>query len=218
MCIRDREFYGFIGKQAHPFKEQKMEFSLDYNPQNYDGRMEIASGAEKGTTWGIQSWQTYLLDENSKAVAKDNKDMTFWIPTYQYFIELARRIQEASSIDYVGSQDINGVTAEGVIASWNSVKPQKSIDQYVIWISKDDNRILKVEYTVRDQYRFVTGAAHYTQYKDYDGIILPSVMPVESNLVKKGFLHQMSINSFTPNRVSADDLAPLAQVDAVSPK
>ena len=212
------EFYGFIGKQAHPFKEQKMEFSLDYNPQNYDGRMEIASGVEKGTTWGIQSWQTYLIDDAGQARAKDNKDMTFWIPTYQYFVELPRRIQEASSIDYVGSQDINGVTAEGILTSWHSVEPQKEIDQYLVWIDAQTKMIVKVEYTVRDQYRFVTGAAHYTQYKDYDGIILPSVMPVESNLVKKGYLHQMSINSFTPNRVSADDLAPLAQVDAVSPK
>ena len=212
------EFYGFIGKQAHPFKEQKIEFSLDYNPHNYDGRMLINSGVQKGTTWGIQAWQTYMLDAAGHPHAQDNKDMTFWIPTYQYFIELARRIQEASTIDYIGTEVINGQEAEGVIASWNSVGPQKSIDQYVVWISKDDDRILKVEYTVRDQYRFVTGAAHYTQYKDYDGIILPSVMPVESNLVKDGYLHQMSINSFTPNRVSADDLAPLAQVDAVSPK
>jgi len=45
------EFYGFLGKQAHPFKEQKIAFSLDYNPHNYDGRMEITSGVEKGTTW-----------------------------------------------------------------------------------------------------------------------------------------------------------------------
>jgi len=45
------EFYGFLVKQARPFKEQKIGFSLDYNPHNYDGRMEITSGVEKGTTW-----------------------------------------------------------------------------------------------------------------------------------------------------------------------
>ena len=212
------EFYGFIGKQAHPFKEQKMEFSLDYNPNNYDGRMVIASGAEKGKTWGIQSWQTYLLEDDGHTKIEDNKDMTFWIPTYQYFIELPRRIQEASTIDYIGTQEINGAMTEGVIASWNSVEPQKSIDQYVIWIDTETKRIAKVEYTVRDTYRFVTGAAHYTMYKDYDGIILPSVMPVESNLLKEGYLHQMSINSFTPNRLLIDDLAPLAEVNVKSTK
>ena len=212
------EFYGFLGKQAHPFKEQKLNFSLDYNPHNYDGRMEIASGADQGKTWGIQSWQTYLVDENGHATAKDDADMTFWIPTYQYFIELPKRIQEASVVDYVGTQQINGITTEGVIASWQTVEPQKTIDQYVVWIDANTKKIVKVEYTVRDTYPFVSGAAHYTEYKDYNGIILPSVMPVESNLKSEGFLHQMSINSFTPNRMSVEDLTPLAQVDVASPK
>lgn len=212
------EFYGFLGKQAHAFKEQKMNFSLDYNPHNYDGRMEIASGADKGKIWGIQSWQTYYIDEQGNAIAKDDKEMTFWIPTYQYFIELPKRIQEASVVDYVGTQQINGTQTEGIIASWKTVEPQKEIDQYVVWIDAITKQIVKVEYTVRDTYPFVSGAAHYTEYKDYDGIILPSVMPVESNLKNEGFLHQMSINSFTPNRMSADKLSPLAQVDVVSPK
>ena len=212
------EFYGFLGKQAHPFKEQKIEFSMDYNPHNYDGRMEITSGEEKGKTYGIQSWQTYYIDQSGQAIAEDDKDFTFWIPTYQYFIELPRRIQEASTIDYVGTQVINGITTEGIIASWNTVDPQKKIDQYVVWVDATTHRIVKVAYTVRDTYPFVSGAAYYTQYKNYGGIILPSVMPVESNLKKEGYLHQMSINSFMPNRIPVEELRPMAAVNVVSPK
>lgn len=116
-AIFEDEFYGFFGKQAHPFKEQKMTFSLNYIPKTTNGQLEIISGKEKGKIWGMQSWKTYSKDENGEVLVKKNKDMKFWILTYQYFIELPNRIQEASSVDYMGSKTINGIECEGVIAS-----------------------------------------------------------------------------------------------------
>ena len=49
------EFYGFLGKKSHPFKEQEMTFSLSYIPNVFNGQMEILSGKEKGRVLGIQS-------------------------------------------------------------------------------------------------------------------------------------------------------------------
>lgn len=203
------EFYGFIGKQAHPFKEQDMTFQLSYIPGTFDGQMQIASGKENGKTWGYQSGQTYRKLADGSVEPKKNKDMKFWIPTYQYFIEFPSRIQEASSVDYVGENTINGINVEGVLASWNTINPQKDLDQYLIWLDAQTKQIVKIEYTVRDAYKFVTGAAYYQDYKNYDGIILPSNMPVESNLVKKGILHKMGITNFEANRKSIAELRPL---------
>jgi len=140
---------------------------------------------------------------------KESKNMKFYIPTYQYFIEFPIRIQEATSIDYIGTKMIDGVKSEGVIASWNTVAPQKKLDQYVVWMNAESKRIVKIAYTVRDKYRFVSGVAYFKDYKDYDGIILPSTMPVESNLLKEGYLHKMSIKNFSPNKVSSKSLTPL---------
>ncbi|MBV6654912.1 MAG: hypothetical protein KI786_14200 [Mameliella sp.] len=64
-------------------------------------------------------------------------------------------------MDYLGRKVINGIESEGVIASWNTVSPQKEIDQYIIWIDAASKRIVKVDYTVRDAYKFVTGGAYY---------------------------------------------------------
>ena len=203
------EFYGFIGKQAHPFKEQEMKFSLNFIPKTFNGQLEIVSGKEKGTLWGIQSWETYRKDTDGNMSEKKNKDMKFWIPTYQYFIEFPSRIQEASSIDYVGEKIIDGIKTEGIIASWNTIEPQKDIDQYVIWLDSESKRIVKVEYTVRDAYRFVSGAAYFQDYKEYNGLLLPSKLPVESNLLKDGLLHTMSITDFKADLVSVDSLMPL---------
>ena len=203
------EFYGFLGKLSHPFKEQKITFSLDYIPNTFDGQLEILTGKQKGTTWGIQSYETYQQDIDGTITRKKNKDMKFWIPTYQYFIEFPSRIQEASSIDYIGEKVINGIKTEGVIASWDSIEKQKDIDQYIIWIDADNKRIVKIEYTVRDAYRFVTGAATFLGYKDYNGFLLPTELPVESNLLKKGFLHTMKITDFKTNLVPVNRLMPL---------
>ena len=202
------EFYGFMGKQANAFKEEKMVFSLNYVPNKFNGQLEILSGEEKGEAWGLQSGQIYKVDAGN-AIITNNKDMEFWIPTYQYFIEFPSRIQEASVIDYIGTKTINGVLSEGVIASWNTVNPQKRIDQYIVWINAESKRIVKVEYTVRDANRFITGAALFENYKIFNGVLIPTSFPVESNLLKEGILHKMSIREFTPNKVSLDTLMPL---------
>lgn len=207
--IFEDEFYGFLGKQSHPFKEQKMTFSLNYIPKTFNGQLKIVSGKEKGATWGIQSWETYRKNINGEIEIKKNKDMKFWIPTYQYFIEFPSRIQEATAVDYIGNKTIQGIECEGVLASWNTVLPQKDIDQYVIWLDSKSKRIVKVEYTVREAYKFVSGAASFQDYKEYNGFILPSVLPVESNLLKEGYLHKMSIVNFTPNKLSSNVLTPL---------
>jgi len=210
--IFEDDFYGFLGKQTHPFKDQSMSFSLDYIPKTFDGQMEIISGKEKGYIWGMQDWKTYSKNKN-EVILKEDKDMKFWIPTYQYFIEFPSRIQEASAIDYVGTKKINGIDCEGLIASWNTVNPQKELDQYIIWVDSKSHMIVKVEYTIREAFKFLTGAAYFQDYKNYDGLILPSNLPVESNLKKEGFLHKMSIKNFTRNKLSTTALMPLSKND-----
>ena len=207
--IFEGEFYGFLGKKSHSFKEQKIELSLNFIPNTNDGQLKILSGKEKNKTWGIQSEQTYYLDEKGKPIVKKNKNMKFYIPTYQYFIEFPSRIQEATSIDYLGTKMIDGVKSEGIIASWNTVAPQKDLDQYIIWINAESKRIIKIGYTVRDKFQFIANEAYFQAYKDYGGIILPSKIPVKSNLLKEGYLSKMSIKNFTPNKVPASSLSPL---------
>ena len=203
------EFYGFIGKQAHPHKEQEITFSLNFVPKTFNGQMEVISGKKKGELWGIQSWETYHKDDEGVFTSKKNKDMKFWLPTYQYFIEFPSRIQEATSVDYIGEKIIDGVKTEGVIASWNTTEPQKDIDQYIIWIDAETKRIVKIEYTVREMFKFISGATYFKDYKEFEGILLPTSLPVESNMVKKGLLHTMSIIEFKTDFVSVDSLIPL---------
>lgn len=187
------DFFGTIGEASNPFEDPRVEFHLWYSPKGSDGELEILTGAEKGKKWGMRAGQAYeqMVTEEWKEV--DHREVKFWIPTYQYFIEFPRRIQEATVIEYVGSRQINGIAVEGVLATWNTAEPQRDIDQYIIWLDRDTKRIVKVEYTVREFYAFVKGAAYFQNYQEFYGLLLPTEMPVESNLVKEGLLHKMGI-------------------------
>lgn len=203
------EMFGFIGKFSNPFPEVRAQFDLSYIPNTYDGKLDFTHGKNKGTTWGIQSWKTYTSKDDGKANFSNDANITFWIPTYQYFIEFAPRILNANAFGYAGEKSINGVLCEGVLASWNTIEPQRHIDQYLLWLDKETKRIVKLEYTVRDQYNFLTGAAYFKDYKNFDGILLPTTLPVESNLLGDGeFLHQMDILDFKRNTLSVNDLRP----------
>ncbi len=132
----------------------------------------------------------------------------FWLPTYQYFIEFPARIQQADALAFAGEKDIDGILCQGVLASWGTTAVQRHIDQYLIWINSETKRIEKVEYTIREMYNFIKGAAYYRNYKNFDGILLPTKMPVESNLVKNGLLHEMRILDMKWNVVSQEELRP----------
>jgi len=203
------EMFGVLGKSSNPFPEAKSLFDVSYIPNTYDGKLTFVNGKNKGLTWGIQSWETYTSKENENPIFTDDADISFWVPTYQYFIEFPKRILNADAFGYAGEQTINNVACEGVIASWNTIRPQRDIDQYLIWLDKATKRIVMLEYTIRDQYNFITGAAYFNEYKNFDGILLPTKLPVGSNLLGEGeILHQMDIINFTRNILSQKEIRP----------
>ncbi len=195
------KFNGFIGKRTKPFPDDSTTLQLSYIPQTFDGRLTILDGKFKGKQWGIQAWQTYTQTEGEAPTFEENKDAKFWVPTYQYFIEFPNRIQQATAVAYAGEATINGIVCEGVIASWDTVAPQREVDQYLIWLNKSDHKIVKLEYTIREYGRSLAGAASFKDYKQFEGLTLPTYLPVESPLVKKGYLHEMRLVDLTFDQV-----------------
>jgi len=206
------EFFGFIGSKSHAYGANKVNMTLNYIPDSFDGRIDFTSVPLKGETWGIQSWDTYIKKGDGIINFTDNADITFWLPTYQYFIEFPMRIQKATAFNYAGEKKIDGIMCEGVIASWETIEPQSDIDQYLLWIDKNTKRMVRLEYTVREQFRFLTGAVNFKGYEFNEGILLPATMPIESNLVPVGLLHEMRILDFKPNILSLENLRPNASL------
>jgi len=202
------EFHGFMGKMATPYKEKEVSLELQYIPNSFDGRMHIKTGKQKGTSWGIQSWKTYQSSPGITAQFKKNKKATFWLPTYQYFIEFPFRIDNATILTFAGEATYNDELYELVFASWNTPKPQADIDQYLLWIHKENRQIEILQYTIRDQFRSLQGAAFYGPYQEFKGVTFPSHLKVKFGLNKKNILHIMHIDNVVYDRFDSSILHP----------
>jgi len=202
------EFFGKMGQRSHPFPSNQQEMVLDYIPNSFNGRMSF----DDGMTWGIQSWNTYIRQKSGEPVKKEDKEIEFWVPTYQYFIEFPLRIQSATAVTYAGEKTIDGKLCKGIFASWGIYSPQSDIDQYLIWVDAETFMIQQLEYTIRDKFKFLVGICDYKDYKDFNGIPLPTRMPVGSSMTE-GDLHQMGINGVSFDIIPKFDLLPFEDIE-----
>lgn len=201
------EFFPPMGEFSHPFESDTVELNLTYVPNTYTGQMHFLSTRRKGRIWGIQGWKSYWIDKNGRVYYTESENIKFWLPTYQYFFEFPFRILNADTTAYVGKDTIDDQICDGLLVSWNTLKPQRHIDQYVVWINQETQLIEKLDYTIRDAYNFLTGSIYYKDYQYFDeDILLPTRLPVESNLLKEGLLHEIKLTDFSRNKVAIGEL------------
>ena len=72
--------------------------------RTFDARATFLSGDEKGTSWGLQSWKTYLVDANGKLEFEENDDAKFILAAEQYLLEFPFRANEAELVAYAGER------------------------------------------------------------------------------------------------------------------
>lgn len=145
-------------------------------------RLEFLNGDDKGTAWGIQHWSTYTVGRKTLPEFDQDDDITFWLPTMQYFFEAPFRLHEGQYVAYGGSAKRGGQTYELVYVTWGGVEPQERVDQYVAWIDQKTQRLAYLEFTVRDLFGFVTSAAMYEDYKAVDGLLVPGKITIVGDL------------------------------------
>jgi len=212
LTLKD-QFFGLMGSVASPYPGKKMSAQAMFAPDSYDGKITFTSENLKGETWGIQSWKTYTQKNGSQPIFGKHKKTTFWVPTYQYFIELPARIQNATIISYAGEQTYKGQAYDLVYATWKSQEPQKDIDQYMVWINKKTKAMDLVEFTVRDSFGAITGVALYEDLHEVnDNLLLPKRISLKSNIESKALLHQISLSDFKANHVSVSEVRPDANL------
>ncbi|WNJ16334.1 hypothetical protein [Pontibacter sp. G13] len=201
------EFYGLIGSIANPFPNNRADVILTYTPGEFTGKASFVSGKWQGKTWGYTQNRTYEEDKEGNLNFEENSTIKFWVPTYQYFLELPARITEADQMAYAGTDEWNGRPQDLVLVSWKSLSPQKDIDQYVLWIDQETHRITLIEYTIREIMKSAKGCAFFEDYETYGGILLPSKIPVKQKREQADNLHQMSINAVTFDSIPTTQLA-----------
>jgi hypothetical protein len=171
---------------------ERLRFTFANGTDN--SRLDFLSGPRAGQSWGIQQWQTYVVRTGQRTFAA-NKDIKFWLPTIEYFIEMPFRIGDAQIAAHAGTKTLNDQTYDLIYLTWGSPAPQRHIDQYVAWIRRSDGILEFVEYTVRDIAPFMTGCIHYEDLRDIDGVLLPFRMTLGDCPGKPGLLHRQTLEA-----------------------
>lgn len=204
------EFYGLAGKLGNPFPNNVADFELTAIPYTFTSKATFQDGKWEDKVWGIQSWQTYEVNPGESLIKhnKNHKDIEFWLPTYQYFIEAPLRLPEADIVSYGGERTLDGKIYDIVFISWGTDEPQKDIDQYNIWLDRETHMLKMLHYTVRDANGLVNATMKYETYeKNGKRILFPSELKSNlSNPEKTKTFHKITIDNIRFDEVEKEDL------------
>lgn len=168
------EWYG-MNSFVSAWPEAHQPLRTSFMPASDDSVVDLLDedGQPTGITWGIHDWNTWKR-ENGKLEYVRDRDIHFTLPTVEYFLEAPFRMDDPSAlVDYAGTQNIEGRDFHVIYITWNDVQPQDMIDQYVAYIAVENNRLERIDCTVRDMFPFVTISAYYQDYREVDGFQLP---------------------------------------------
>ncbi|TNE46049.1 MAG: hypothetical protein EP343_25115 [Deltaproteobacteria bacterium] len=196
--MTDTWVLNFMTKMFVPKNLSGVTLALTFQPNQTNSRLQFLSGPRKGSTWGIQNWMTYTVKGKQALDWKHDKDIKFFLPTYQYFALMPFYLSEAQKVAYAGEKKLNGKAYHLVFATWKDYKPQRDMDQYLIWVEKESKRIHYVEFTVRDKLASIRSTAKLLNYKKVQGLWLPHRVDVQQQPSSKKWMHKMEFAAFQP--------------------
>ena len=131
-------FVGWIVKKSSPFSDSVVFLDADYKTGTGNGKLTTVSGEDSSEVWHCNNGLSYKRKEPQLRLTHvEDRNIEFWVPTYAYFIELPFRILEADALEHFASERVGDRRYSKILASWNSVEPQKEIDQYLIYLDEN---------------------------------------------------------------------------------
>jgi hypothetical protein len=220
--------YEIVGSD-YWYKQMGMNFSpwpgdngaklrLSYATNTFDSRVEWLEGTEKGLILGIQSWQMYRqkTQDGSAEKLKDDKKIRFILPTMHYFNELLARVANAEVVAYAGEKREADKTFDLVLCTWGSLEPNMN-DQYLLYINRQNCRLERVSYTIRDNFMWTPksfyGTAIYSDFRQVDQVWIPfrlDVYPFEQ--ITKDKVHTFQIQAFRFDTSAVSMLYPFPEL------
>ncbi len=187
---------GFVGENFFmPWFKSEELLQLSWQVGSDNSRLRFLEGPHKDLEWGIQNWVTYTKEPQQKINFKQDADIHFNLPTFQFFFESPFRLTNTDVASYAGEREWKGKMYDLVLVSWNTVLPQQDVDQYLLWIARDTKAIEILQYTVRDFAGFVSGTMFYDNFKRVGGLLFPFRLQVREALDAEDILHEVTVES-----------------------
>ena len=209
---------GMMGGMGKLWAQKKTRINQKGALKSFDSQIEFLDGKTKGLVAGIQSWKYYEMENGvANFNVKENERYIFGMTAFHYFTELIDRLKNAEFIRYAGEKKFNGKDYDLVYVTWKSLKKNKEVDQYILYLNKETKMLDYVTFTVRDSYLKMPGASmfygsmQFSDYRNIDGFKFPFLQTVYLNKPKKKekkYMHQLKVESFEFDSFEESDLYP----------
>ncbi len=207
--VAEDDWRGLIGHISSPWPKPHIQLRFEQRLHTFDSRVHFLDTKAAGSTWGITDWQTWAIDADGRTRIRTSSDARFILPTMQYFFALPFRILEAPIITDAGDEVLDGVTYSRVFATWEGLDPNRTYDQYIIYISQDSGLIEKAVYTIRELSGLVTGTMHYADFRTVGDMVIPHELTATFKPTDdvSDYLHKLVVESVTLDALDPDSFA-----------
>lgn len=204
MAIQDRWKGIYKMMNPLPYNNQPLDFRLQ--AQNFESQATYLHRSKRAQ-YGIHNLKTYQINADGERVYRQKNGHLFgWAALHYLLVELPSRLYKAPILKYAGQKTVDGIAYDLVLATWESVTPNKTYDQYLIYIHPDTKRLDRVNYTIRGFKEVIAiaprnlyGSAQYDGFtKDATGVVYAKEVSVYINDIGKsqGWAHQVTVDSF----------------------
>lgn len=200
------EWRGLMGSLANPWPASTVKVDLRLEVGTFNAQAEFLEGEPAGTTWGIQSWRTYVERPGMGITFEEDDDIGFILPALQYIVELPGRISAAELVAYAGEAEAQGRLHDVVFATWGKLDGHSEADQYRLFVDRETRRLTKAHYTVRAFADFAQGVVFYDDYREVNGVLVPHRLRITASPddAPEDWVHEVTVEVAQVNAVPVD--------------
>ncbi len=195
---------------------KRNEIRFRFRPDSFDGQVEYLEGRKKGAVYGLQSWETYKIKDNSP-VLRNDKRRSWGLATFHYILESPYRLLNADIITYAGETTFEGKEYDLVFVTWERPEPHKEHDHWLLYINKETKFIDLSNLTIRDFFapfppKLAEGTARFiAREKAKSGIYFPSNLVIQllDPKKEKKHIYRVTFKEYEFNSFDVSDLNPM---------
>lgn len=136
---------------------------------------------ERSIYHSVKPESEFLISKDKKGIfvklendiSYDGFGSTFFYRAVQHLIQFPYTMNSANIKEYVGTRKWNGQYYDLIFATWGTMEPNLTTDQYIIWINKNTGLIDRFDATGRDLTPWAIASVRF-EYEEKGGLIYPT--------------------------------------------
>ncbi|MEM6804000.1 MAG: hypothetical protein AAF696_21525 [Bacteroidota bacterium] len=153
--------------------ELPQEFQMTSFLGSDDSELTLLNGPNTGQSWGVENSKSYKKGENGEKDFMPNEKYQHKLIYKNYWFQFPFRVSEAPIIAYAGEAKVNEKSYDLLYITWGSEAPNRSYDQYVLYLDQETKFVEWLHFTLREKVNFIHITARFADFKTINGIVSP---------------------------------------------